>query len=205
MRDRIPVLACGSNAAPDQLIRKYPETQKEEVPVTRARLHDFICVYSAHIAAYGAIPATLFWQPDTVTDCHITWLSENQLYHMHQTEAIGVNYRFSKLTDIIIECEKNGPMTDVFAYISNFGSLQLDQQPVPITQLAPKRFIHPPMSQLEIQEKLVSEFFKEVSSSHFIMENIDHPELRKRRIRKLAQHASPFSYPAEEILLNSPL
>lgn len=202
---RVPVLACGSNAAPDQLMRKFPMPTEQIVPVTCAKLQDFICVYSAHIAGYGAIPATLFWQPGSETNCHITWLSEKQLQRMHETEAIGVNYRFSRLTGISLECERTGSMTDIYAYISNFGSLQIDGQPVPIKGLTQDTSFHLSMSQQEVQEKVSQLIFQLTSSTEFITQNIDNPVLRRRRTVKLAQSASNFSYPEEDILLNTPL
>jgi len=205
LEDRIPVLACGSNAAPDQLIRKFPKETGQTVPVTSAKLQDFNCVYSAHIAGYGAIPATLFWQPGTETNCHITWLSENQLQRMHETEALGVNYRFSKLASIYMECEKMGPITDIYAYISNFGSLQMDGQPVPIKDLTHDTPFYQPMSQREIQEKVSRSVFQLETSNDFITQNLENPVLRSSRTATLAQSAAAFSYPEEDILFNTPL
>ena len=56
---RRPVLALGSNQSPAQLIRKYEGLGLGPIPVVRARLADFDVVYSAHVARYGSIPATL--------------------------------------------------------------------------------------------------------------------------------------------------
>ena len=59
---RTPVLAYGSNAAPEVLSRKLALSD-QPVLVVPARLREFDVVYSAHISPYGAVPATLQRSP----------------------------------------------------------------------------------------------------------------------------------------------
>ena len=55
LNNRQAVLAVGSNRSPEQLVRKFGKN--ETIPVTKATLRDYDVFYSAHIAAYGSIPA----------------------------------------------------------------------------------------------------------------------------------------------------
>src|SRR3546814_11284374 len=63
-----------------------------EVPVTRLRAHDVDVAYAAHVAGYGAVPATLAASPGTTAELWITWLDDTALARMDATEAVGVNY-----------------------------------------------------------------------------------------------------------------
>jgi len=76
---RTPVLAFGSNAAPEQLRRKFGATPDTVIPVIRADLADFDVVYSAHLTAYGAVPATLAPSPGARLQTWVTWLDDAQL------------------------------------------------------------------------------------------------------------------------------
>ena len=61
---RIPVIACGSNRAPEQLARKFQDWPLPlRIPVLCAKLAGFDVVYSAHFTRYGAVPATLHPSP----------------------------------------------------------------------------------------------------------------------------------------------
>ena len=59
LKQRIPVLAAGSNQSPEQLIRKYADySEFGAIPAQRGQLFDFDVVYAAHLTGYGSIPAT---------------------------------------------------------------------------------------------------------------------------------------------------
>ncbi|TNE40662.1 MAG: hypothetical protein EP348_01815, partial [Alphaproteobacteria bacterium] len=135
-KDRIPVLASGSNGAPAQLKRKFGEGSETAIPVTAAKLHDICCSYSAHYAGYGAIAATLCHAPGAVSDVHITWLNEAELKRMHETEAIGVNYDYARLDNLRLLCERRGEIATAFAYISRRGCLLIDGKPVLLKALS---------------------------------------------------------------------
>ena len=60
---RRPLLAYGANASPAVLARKLAPLSEVPLPVLRAELTDFDVVYSAHIAANGAVPSTLQRSP----------------------------------------------------------------------------------------------------------------------------------------------
>ena len=104
---RTPVLAIGSNRAPVQLARKFsPPHHHENVPVTMGWMAHHDVVYSAHITGYGALPATLAPSPGTRVRMAVTWLTHDQLSHMHVTEAVPAHYRYCQLAghDVVLDC-----------------------------------------------------------------------------------------------------
>ncbi len=59
---RTPVLAVGSNAGPEQLLRKYPPMLFRDgvlIPVVRCVLPDFDVAYSPCITSYGSCSGAL--------------------------------------------------------------------------------------------------------------------------------------------------
>jgi hypothetical protein len=91
LKNRHAVLAIGSNASPEQLYRKYAH-DLGVIPVISASLNDFDAVFAASITRYGSVPATLLESPGTTVDCHVTFLTDEQLAVMDETEGIGVAY-----------------------------------------------------------------------------------------------------------------
>jgi hypothetical protein len=84
---RVPVVASGSNAAPERLLAKFGQ-EGAAIPVTRAVLHEFAVVFAGHFTRYGAIPATLAPHPGAETQVWVTWLSPLQLEMMHESEGV---------------------------------------------------------------------------------------------------------------------
>ncbi|GFR41543.1 hypothetical protein Agub_g2256 [Astrephomene gubernaculifera] len=84
-----PVLAIGSNAGPEQLLRKYPVQDFPDcvVPVVQVALEDFDVVYTPYLATYGSCTATLEHSPGTVTSIFITYLTAPLMERMHATEG----------------------------------------------------------------------------------------------------------------------
>ena len=87
---RIPVLAIGSNRAPEQLRRKFPSL--ESLPVEQVELLEHDVVYAARVSGYGAMPATLAHSPGTSVQVAVTWLTSAQLEMMDASEGLGVGY-----------------------------------------------------------------------------------------------------------------
>ena len=136
--DRHPVIACGSNASPVRLKEKFGNNS-DAIPVTRGVLQDFAVAYSCHFATYGSIPATLFPDNAGTTELHITWLTDQQLHHMHKTEAIGMNYGFFDLSRIHLHHQSGDVGHQAFVYVSLHGALFLDDKltrTADVTQIA---------------------------------------------------------------------
>ena len=130
---RTPVLAVGSNRAPEQLRRKFGD--HTVVPVTVTRLADHDVVYSAHMASYGSIPATLAPSPGSVVTVSLTWLTPAQLHHMHKTEAVGVNYDYAVAEALPIEPVAGRPSVPIGCYLGRHGAVTFDGAPLALTEI----------------------------------------------------------------------
>jgi hypothetical protein len=137
---RTPVLAYGSNAAPAQLARKFDPTGTATIPVIQADIAGVDAVYSAHITRYGAVPATLARSASTTLHTFITWLSEDELSIMHESElgrsglAPG-NYVYGELACVNVTSKGFLDCHLLHAYVSRFGALGLDGHPISLAAL----------------------------------------------------------------------
>ncbi len=121
-RDRLPIIASGSNAAPARLFAKFGSDHR--IPVTRAVLQGFAVVFAGHFTSYGAIPATLCPHPQIATEVWITWLTPEQLTIMHQSEGVigcreaHQRYDFVDLEGIELTLDQHAPVNRAGAYLS---------------------------------------------------------------------------------------
>ena len=201
-RDRVPVLACGSNAAPAQLRRKYGASADHRIPVTAARLQDICCSYSAHFSSYGSVAAALHTAPGAISDVHITWLNEQELARMHETEAIGQNYRYVKIDGIDLHCAVHGAVQTIHAYVSLRGSLLLDGSPVTLGGIDCRNACYPVMGQQAIQSRLRDSLAPGMDLYDFIRQNITDANIRTDRTARLARQAQVFDHPGITTLLD---
>lgn len=186
------VIASGSNASPERLGAKFadfPDMLSETIPVVRAQLHDFDTVYSAHVASYGSIPATLAHIPGAVADVFITWLTNAQLVRMHETENTGVNYDFVKLTGIKLICGGDRGRTSAYAYMSRRGCLNRKGEPVPLAATHAQGRQGRAMTQAEVLDFARLKTAPEVDYDTFIREQINCPLTRDARTKALSQDA----------------
>ncbi len=153
---RRPVLAIGSNAAPVQLHRKFGNRnlQLSSIPVITAKLKDFDVVYSAHVAPYGSIPATICKSAGTEIEVHMTYLTQAQLRIMDQTEALGVAYEKMEIDTKLITTD--GPLgkKPVPAYRSLDGELAIDGDLYAIQDIPATGRLLPAINQYGIIEKV---------------------------------------------------
>lgn len=90
---RTPVVAFGSNRAPEQLQRKFGALDDTAAVLVEAcRVPDHDVVHAARITSYGALPAAMIPAPGVTVTVAVTWLNAGQLEHMDATESVGVNY-----------------------------------------------------------------------------------------------------------------
>jgi hypothetical protein len=201
IRGRVPVIASGSNAAPDQLARKFAGLEVPvEVPVTRVVLADFDSVYNAHITSYGSVSATLHPSPGTRLTTFITWLAEAELEVMHATEQPGVNYHYSRLTGIAAEADGIGAMDTVFAYISVVGCLAHEGDPVSLAEVPAEGRRFKAVAQTEVLALVRDRTAPGADLDSFILEHIADETVRHGRSRSLAEDARPFAHDGHEII-----
>ncbi len=131
MAKRTPVLAFGSNAAPEQLKRKFAKTLKKGlIPVFKVILPGFDVVYSARLTSYGAIPAALAPSKGTVLETFVTYLTKRQLRVLHDSELgktpSKAAYQFGELRGLNAMVDRVGVAERLYVYRSQTGALGRD-------------------------------------------------------------------------------
>lgn len=174
--ERSPLLAYGSNAAPEVLRRKLG-TEMEPVPALRAILSGFDAVYSAHVSAYGAVPATLWPAPGTELPVFVIYLTEEQLERIAATEP---NYERRTLEGASCRLEDDSAVRPVTAYLSRHGPLLRDGSPIALEEVAARGRSLPAIGQREAIEGVRRAVRPQVGLESFIAEAASSPELPSR-------------------------
>ncbi len=152
VEQRTPVLAVGSNAAPARLAEKAGE---EPVAVIGVTVIDHSVVYSAHIARYGSIAATLHPDPGASCRLHVCLFTTDQLATVDRSEG---NYaRVAMSPDSIVGLDPVIP-SPVQRYASRWGALSLNGGPVRVAEVegAGSRLVS--ATQAEVQARLRARF-----------------------------------------------
>lgn len=194
LEDRTPVLAVGSNRAPEQLRRKFGDSAV--VPVTIARLRDHDVVYSAHIASYGSVPATLAASPGTLVTVSLTWLTESQLRRMHETEAVGVNYDYGVAETLPIDLGNHRLLVPIGCYLGRRGALALDGPPVALAEIEATGRSFVERRQSEMLARVHGRFSDGRDLNDWLGELIATKASRQALTENLARHSIPIDLPA---------
>lgn len=175
-----PVIAVGSNRAPAQLARKYRD-QRATIPVTRLIARGLDVVYAAHMAGYGAVPATLAPSSGTEVELWITWLDRTALRRMDETEAVGVNYRRDEQgLDVVTS---DGPVPDrALVYNALRGCLTLDGRIVPLAAVPARGRAAPALSEREVLERLHRDYAGAEPFERWLRGHIGTPGLPRRTL-----------------------
>lgn len=179
--ERTPVLAYGSNAAPQVLSRKLA-LSKEPVLVVPARLRDFDVVYSSHISPYGALPATLQRSPGTEVRIHVIHMTSAQIGVISATEP---NYEPQLLEGIECRLEDGEELDEVSAYLSRHGCLLLDGSEVALAAVAAIGRTLTAISEPEALEWVRSSLCPEDNLESFVLANVTDPDLSQARSARL--------------------
>jgi len=184
-RERLPLLAYGSNAAPRALAHKLALSD-DPVLVVPASLRDFDIVYSAHISPYGAVPATLQHSPGTVAKVHVVHVTPDQLVLVSATEP---NYEPTVLEGIDCRLDGAGPVTELSAYMSRHGCLLIDGSEVALAavQANGRRFAE--LSEPQVLEYVRARACPAESLETFVLGNVTDPDLAGTRSALLPRRA----------------
>jgi hypothetical protein len=184
---RIPVIACGSNRAPEQLSRKFQDWPLPlRIPVLCAKLAGFDVVYSAHFTRYGAIPATLHPCPGATVDVAVQWLTPAELQRMDATEGIGINYDRRHLTGIDLEIEGSSTIHTAETYLSRRGPLIHQNTPVALKAIPCDGRVWPALDQCGVLELARRRLAPNATLDGFIHSIVTDAEYRTRQTRLLA-------------------
>lgn len=166
---RRPLLAYGSNAAPEALARKLATEPPTPLPLIRAELADFDVVYSAHLSPYGSVPATLHRSPGSTTAVFVAYPTERQRRSLAATEP---NYEAHRLRGISCRPELGEPLAEVDAFLSRHGCLLLDGSEVALKAIAASGRRLPALSEPEVLERVRATLSPELSLERFVEETI---------------------------------
>ncbi|UEM21708.1 gamma-glutamylcyclotransferase [Skermanella mucosa] len=189
LADRVPVIACGSNRAPEQLARKFRDWPHPlTIPVLCGRLAGFDVVYSAHFTRYGALPATLHPAPapGAVVEVAVQWLTGAELERMDATEGIGVNYDRRELGGIRLEIEGLGVIASAEAYLSRRGALAIDGRPVALAAIPCAGRTWPALDQPGVLEAVRARLAPGSDLHGFIHAIVTDPDYRAEQTAALA-------------------
>jgi hypothetical protein len=187
---RTPVVAYGSNAAPDQLIRKFGTEEGVRIPVTRATLRGLDVVFAAGFASYGSVPATLHRSEGTEAFVHVTWLTPEQLRRMHETEGAGKVYSFGTLAPGVVTLRDAPPVEPVHVYVAAAGAV--GPEPVALESVPAKGRLYDAVSQPAILRMVRDRLAPEEDLSQFVLATVRDPELRAARSAALREGAVSF-------------
>jgi hypothetical protein len=132
---RVPLLAIGSNAAPETLEMKFahfPEEEDGAVLALTGRLHDFDVGVAAQPAVYGSLPATLFPSPGTEVCATVLWVTPNQFTQLTWSE---LSYRLGRLRTRFEVDEDETAFEEVMVFVSRFGAFCVDERPVALAAI----------------------------------------------------------------------
>ena len=181
-------------------MRKYRSGFGSPIPVALAWLNDFDVVYSAHIAGYGSVPATLQHAPGVEVAVSVTWLDPQQLVRMHETESVGISYDFGRLSNVRVTLQSGDTLTEAFVYISRRGNLVQDGEPLAMSEAAARGRRWPALGQDGILNFIRERLSPDQDLDLFVFAQLESAETRDERTALLSQSALPFRFPDFEII-----
>lgn len=127
---RVPLLAIGSNAAPEVLLRKFDHFEPAEdraVLALTGWLRDFDVGPAATVALYGSMPATVFPSAGTEVAATVLWVTGPQFTQLTWSE---MSYWLGSLrTPFAVEAAAV-TFDEVLLYVSRFGCFAPEGEPV---------------------------------------------------------------------------
>jgi hypothetical protein len=184
-RDRLPLLAYGSNAAPQALAHKLALSD-DPVLVAPAWLRDFDVVYSAHISPYGAVPATLQRSPGTVARVHVAYMTREQLVLVSATEP---NYEPTVLEAADCRLDDGAEEARLSAYISRHGCLLIEGAEVALAAVQATGREFAELSEPQVLEHVRALACPAESLEGFVLGNVTDPKLAGARGALLPRRA----------------
>jgi hypothetical protein len=144
---RLPVLAIGSNGAPETVERKFAHFERAEdrsLLAVTGHLHDFDVGVAAQPSLYGSMAATPFPSPGTATRASLLWVTPAQFTQLAWSE---LTYRLGRLRTRF-EADDDLPDRDeVLVFVSRFGAFCPDGEPVALAAVPARGRVASELSQ----------------------------------------------------------
>jgi hypothetical protein len=185
---RRPLLAYGANASPAVLARKLAPLPEVPLPVMRAELADFDVVYSAHIAANGAVPSTLQRSPGTRAPVYLAYPTAEQEEVLTATE---LNYELAQL-ELEARTEDGEAVSLADAFVSRHGCLRLDGAEVAVAAIESEGRRLPSLEEIEVLERVRHILAPDQDLERFVESSLD-PGLAGTRTAVLHGNSIPLA------------
>jgi hypothetical protein len=195
LRERVPLLAYGSNRSADALARKrrLPDFPADDPLVAiRGELHHMDVVYSAHLSPYGAVAATLARSPGTVTEVFVVLLTSSQLAVLDETEP---NYGLEELGDLELRLEGGDRLTAVPTYLSVHGCLACEGRPLAVAAIPARDRRYPARTQADALAVAAARLGHAGDLDDLVLTTAADPDLAAARTRELRREALTFEWP----------
>ena len=182
--DLVPAVGNGSNPAPSQLARKYAAQSISGgavVPVMKGRLSGYDVVWTPVFVDYGSMPATITRSPGTEVDIWVTWLPEELVKQMSETEGVGeALYALAELDNVDYAFDGPDPKT-LQAYISCFGALTVDGEILAVDAVPALQRRFRPVSSSQALVRILPSIDWSGSVLELLYANVSDPQARAAR------------------------
>lgn len=153
--ERIAVLAHGTNANPAQIAKKMANLDSDRtVPFLLGDVKELTPIYAGHIAAYGAIPATLDAVAGEQNKIFLAFFTQPQLKAIVNSEH--GNYVLCSSGQAQIYLPGLDKPIPFYAFVSHKGILVLNGEPVTLTSMTEGEVIHALLRKIEGEEGVPS-------------------------------------------------
>jgi hypothetical protein len=193
---RVPLLAIGSNAAPETLQRKFAhfgDPADRTVLVVTGRLHEFDVGFSALPALYGALPATIFPSAGTAVAAALLWVTPAQFTQLTWSE---LSYRLGRLRTRFTVDDAHEQFDEVLVFVSRWGAFCLDGGgPAALAALPAKRRTAAALTQEQALDRVAALTFSDGAGAEALVRAIfeDFAALSARVAPVLQRTARPFA------------
>jgi len=203
MEARTPVLSYGSNTSPFGIDRKYARMYDQGpvvIPAIACDLDGHDVVFSPHFSCWGTIPATIAASSQTKVRLIVLYLAPAQLELMNDVErgpppAREGNYVFGCLTGIGLQLDGGATLSEVPTYVSHYGILALDAQPVALTAINAGGRRHPGMTGAELLVRVQQDLAVSLPRKEFLAQLIADIDFRRACTARLAERALSIDLP----------
>jgi hypothetical protein len=200
---RHPVLAIGSNASPSQLTRKFdntpftdPSSPEGSIPVLTAVVDGVDVVYGAHLAWYGSLPATLLDTTGARARVFITWLTDQQMERMNETEGLGHAYQLRAIGGVRCHGREVG---SALSYVTVGGACLLGGAPLGLAAISASGSPRPRATQQQAWNQLAFDMDCDVDGSGLLGRVLDTGDWRERVETYLAANRLPEAHEPLEL------
>jgi hypothetical protein len=194
-RQRTPMLAIGSNAAPDVLRRKFAHFDAREdrdVLVLAGDLRDFDVGFSAQPTLYGSMPATLFPSPGTAVRTAVLWVTPRQFTQLVWSE---LSYSLGQLATPFVADEPEYHVDEVICFVSRFGAFAPRGAPVALGALPASGRRGDPFTQAQALDAAAGLALGPPADHAVLVREVfeNFPTLLVRLRETVHRHAEPFA------------